>query len=91
MWIPDPSIEGMSKCPIPPTIPSEASPWVFKRQTSAEFIKDRSDVYCEDFPEKNMIMGDPCYPKQIGACECGGPRRLFHFCAGLYLEHVLVP
>jgi hypothetical protein len=71
MWIPDPSIEGMCRCPLPPAIPEEASPWVFRRQTNAEFIKDRSNVCCDDFPEKNMTMGDPCYPKQIGECECG--------------------
>jgi hypothetical protein len=71
MWIPNPSIVGMTCTPLPPTIPDESSPWVFKRCTSAEYVRSRLDVHTEDFPESNMIIGDPCYPKQAGSCVCG--------------------
>jgi len=73
LWTPNPSIDGMTHTPLPPTIPEEASPWVFKRCTAAEFVRSRLDVYSDDFPENNMIIGDPCYPKQVGNCSCGLP------------------
>jgi hypothetical protein len=73
LWIPNPSITGMTHVPLPPSLPEEASPWVFKRCTVAEYVRSRMDVYSEDFPEKNMIIGDPCYPKQVGNCSCGLP------------------
>ena len=56
----------MTHIPLSSTIPEEASPWVLKRQS-------RLDVYSDDFPENNMIIGDPCYPKQVGNCSCGLP------------------
>lgn len=73
LWIPNPSIAGMTHTPFTPTLPEEASPWVFKRCTTAEFIRSRLHVYSDDFPEKNMIIGEPCYPKQVGNCTCGRP------------------
>jgi hypothetical protein len=71
MWIPDQSVEGMTNTTLPPSLPEEASPWVFKRCTTAEYVRSRVDVYSDDFPENGMIIGDPCYPKQVGTCMCG--------------------
>lgn len=72
-WVPDPKLVGMTHKALPPSAPEEASYWIFKRSTTAEFIKSRVEVYGEGFPEKNMIMGEPCYPKQVGNCSCGVP------------------
>ena len=71
MWVPDDSIKGISLVPLPPTLPEEASPWVFKRQTSAQYIRNSNDMDCNDAPEKNMMLGEPCYPDQSGFCDCG--------------------
>ncbi len=72
-WVPDPGFVGMTHKALPPSPPQEASLWIFKRSTTAEFIQSRVNVYGEDFPEQNMIMGDPCYPNQVGHCSCGIP------------------
>lgn len=73
LWVPDPSIVGMTNTALPPSLPEEGSPWVFKRCTTAEYVRSRMHVYSDDFPENNMIIGDPCYPKQVGSCICGLP------------------
>ncbi len=65
MWVPDPSIEGVSHTPLPPSLPAQASSWVFKRCVSVEHIKSR--IHSED----SVVMGDGCYPIQTGMCVCG--------------------
>ena len=73
LWIPDRSIKGMTDTPLPPSLPEEASPWVFNRRTTAEYIQSNCHIVWSTLVEKNMMLGKPCYPDQTGDCECGLP------------------